>query len=56
MDDGLYEYNNVCYQSCPYGHYSNEKGINTCTCMSNAECKDCDENGSCLSCNNINGY
>ena len=56
MDDGLYEYNNVCYQSCPYGHYSNEEGINTCTCMSNAECKVCNEDNSCLSCNNINGY
>ena len=56
MDDGLYEYNNVCYQSCPYGHYSNEEGINTCTCMSNAACKVCNEDGSCSSCNNINGY
>ena len=58
-DDDMYnkkfEYKNVCYENCPNEYYT-KNGINICKCRTNIACKDCDENGSCYSCNNDKGY
>ena len=59
IDDGLFEYNNICYSSCPFGSYDKE-GIQTCKCRTNIACLECpfsDNNDNlCYSCNNDAGY
>ena len=58
-EENLYEYNNVCYATCPNGYFKKNE-INTCKCMTNITCQECpisnDENVLCYSCNEEEGY
>ena len=45
-----------CRESCINGHYTDENSIKKCKCTTNIQCKDCDKNGKCFTCNNESGY
>ena len=45
-----------CRENCVNGNYIDENSVKKCKCSSNIECKECDESGKCLSCNNDLGY
>ena len=45
-----------CRENCINGNYIDENSVKKCKCSDNIECKACDENGKCFSCNNDLGY